>query len=314
MKQKVKVYFFCVFLLLLLIPVLTGCKKPAPQTESTAPRIGVLDLDKTMRAHPRFNEYDKLSQEIAQVQAEASRSNSGGTVTATGQATNLAGQSAAGYQQVLEQQISAQLAQKHNELGQVLQAKIAAESQRINEQMADYARELDKTYQAEILSAQLKIQTVQMTPEERETAKQRIDSLQAERTQKLQERQQALEQEAKTKIDQEQKNIEEQFRQYQAKLTTEANGQMSEKMQDMQTRRAEMEAGVSLSSATQKNAAGLKVLQEQKEQLRQIMLKDVKDAAARIAAKENLEVVIVNYQQNIQGIDVTDAVMAEIKK
>ncbi len=314
MKQRVKIYVLCVCLVLLLIPVLTGCKKTAPQTESAAPRIGVLDLDKTMRAHPRFNEYDQLSQEIAKIQAEASRSNAGGSPTAPGQGTNVAGQSAAGYQQVLEQQVSAQLAQKQNELGQVLQAKIAAESQRINEQMTEYARELDQTYQAEILSAQLKMQTVQMTPEERETVKKQMDSLQAERTQKLQEKQQALEQEAKLRIEQEQKNIEEQFRQYQAKVAADADSQMNGKIQDMQTRRAETEAGASLPPVAQKNAADLKVLQEQREKLRQIMLKDVKDAAARVAAKENLEVVIVNYQQNIQGIDVTDAVIAEIKK
>lgn len=303
------------FLVFLLIPVLTGCKKTTPET-SAAPSIGILDLEKVTRAHSRYSEIQKFDQEIARVKAEATQSANtiSSKLPAGAERADIAGQTNAGYQQALNQQIDAQMASKRKELEQTLDAKVSAAKKSLNQQLADYAKELDKTYQPSILSLQLKLQTLQMTQEERDAIKSQIDALQEQRTQKLRQQQELLEQDFRPKIEQEQKNAEEQLRQFHAKLLEEANSQMLEQRKAIETRPTETASGMTVPDGKQKNAAELQILLEQREKLWQIIMKDVKDVTARIAAKEKLEVVIVKYQQNVQAIDITEAVMAEIKK
>lgn len=314
MREKAKILLLGGLLMLLVVPVLAGCKKTA-DTDSAEPRIGILDLAKTLPAHPRYNELQKLEQEIAKVQADAARSaNERVQSTAGIEGMNIAGPACAGFQQALDQQINARLAHKRSELEQVLESKLAAAKQEINQRMADYAKELDKTYQPEILSLQLKMQTVQMTPEEQDAIKTKLHTLQEERTQKLQKQQALLETEIRPRIEEEQKKAEEEFRQFHAQLLAEANSQMSEQQKVFETRRAETATGAALSAGEQKYAAELQVLQEQREKLKQIMMQEIKDAVARIAAREKLEVVIGKYRQNIRAVDITGAVMAEIKK
>lgn len=308
MKQRFKLLLLGGFLVLLLIPVLAGCKKSLPETNSATPSIGILDLTKTINAHPRYKEMQKIEQEIAKIQAEAARSQE-----KSSENLSMPGLGNTGYQQALDQQMNAQLAHKRNELAQSLDSKMAALKLEVNQQLADYAKELDKTYQPEVLSLQLKMQTVQMTQEERDAAKKRLDELQEQRMQKLQKQQESLEQDIRPRFEQEQKQAEEQFRQFHARLLEEANSQMGEQRKIMEARRAEMAAGIPAPAAGYGNSE-LQVLLEQREKLGQIILKEIKDAAARIAAKENLEAVIVKYRQNIQAMDITGAVIAEINK
>jgi Skp family chaperone for outer membrane proteins len=309
MKQEVKILLFSGFLMLLLIPILSGCKKSLPETNSATPRIGILDLAKTINAHPRYNEMQKIEQEIAKIQAEAAHSTEKAVAD-----TSMPGQGNAEYQQALDQQINAQLAHKRNELAQALESNVAAIKQETSQQLAGYAKELDKTYQPEILSLQLKMQTVQMTQEERDEAKKQLNALQEQRMQKLQKQQELLEQDLRPRIEQEQMRAEEQFRQFHSQLLQEASSHMSEQQKVMETQRMETAARLSTPAGESGSSTELQVLLEQREKLRQIIMKEIKEATARIAAKENLEVVIVNYNQNIQAMDITSAVIAEFKK
>lgn len=311
MKQRVILLLFASFLVLLLPPVLTGCKKTVPGENAPASRIGVVDMEKAVRAHSRYSELQKLDQDIAKMQAETARISN----TAAGnQGASVSGQSNAGYLQGLDQQFAEQMAHKRSELEQNLQSKAMAAKQEINQHLSEYAKELDKDYQPEILSLQLKMQTVQMTQDEREAVKKQINTLQEQRMQKLEQKQQQLEQELGPRMEQEKQQTEEQFRQYHAQLMAEANSRLSEQQKITESHRAEIADQYSGSVGQQKLSANLQVLQEQRDKLWQIIIRDIKDATARIAAQKNLEVVIVKYQQNVQAVDVTDAVMAEIKK
>jgi hypothetical protein len=314
-KQKVKIWVMCGFLVLLLIPLMSGCKKTVQDTEGF--RIGVFNLEKAMRVHPRYSELQKIDQEIVKQKADAARGqlpqpdrSSPGTAV-----SGITAQEISGYQQAIGHQVEAKMIEKRKELEQTIDAQIATEKQVSSRQVEEYAKELDNEYQPSILSIQLKMQTVQLTPGERDTVKKQLSSLQEERAQKISVKQNALEQGIRQKLSQEQAVAEEKLRQYHANLINEANTQLAEKRKELESRTTTTATeGTSANLNITQNQADLGILQEQREKLVEIITKDLKDITAKVAAQRKLEAVLIQYQQNVQATDITDTVIAEIKK
>jgi len=305
--------------MLLLIPLFGGCKKVTPEQNVSTQNIGVFDFEKTIRAHSRFNEVQKMEQEIAKRKAELARiSPTNPENTSVGaKLSSIAAQEAAGYQQTIAQQVDAKMNEKQKVLEQMIEARMTAERQSYNQQLGEYAKELDKEYQPLILSLQLKMQTVQMTSEDRDKLKTEISSIQEQRAQKIGKQQEIMEQVARQKVLVEQQAAEEQLRNYHAQLMSEANAQLMDKQKEIEARSHGDNYSIGNNSTGQDMQQGLselKILEDQRAKLIEIITKELKDATAKVAAGQNLEVVLIHYQQNIQAVDITDAVIAAIKK
>ena len=301
--------------MLLLIPFLGGCKKATPGQNLMAPNIGVLDMDKTLRAHPRFSEVQKLEQQIEKRKAELTREsvNVPFNTSADSNLSGIASQEAAGLQQTINLQTDAKMNERKKDLERVLEARITAERQQFTQKLGEYVRELDKEYQPRILSLQLKMQTVQMTPEEKDVLNGQLTAIQNQRAGIIAKQQEVMEQELRQKIVVEQNTAEELLRQYHEELVATAKGQLSDKLTEIQARRVAPSVNTSIANkGTEQD--DLRVLEDQLEKVRELIIRELKDAAAKVAAGQNLEVVISRYQLNVQSIDITDAVIAVIKK
>jgi len=182
-------------ILVLSSVLLTGCAaRSIPETKPPAtPQAGVIDMDKAIKAHPKYQEWQKLKQQAAtlneQLAVEANRT-AGAAQSLP--ALNMPGTAPDGLKQAIEQEYNAKMAAKQQEL----QARLAAKAQKIHGELSSelqaYAEQLDKKYQPRIFNLQLKLQTVRMDEKEAAAIKQEIDNVKAERADKLAAREKEL--------------------------------------------------------------------------------------------------------------------------
>ncbi|EAX46465.1 outer membrane chaperone Skp (OmpH) [Thermosinus carboxydivorans Nor1] len=303
-----------VLLVFLLIAAFSaGCFRSAPDTNAPPkPQVGILDVQKAVKAHPKYAELQRRQQELntllAQVEAEKQQ-------TAQPSARPTLPDGAAGLDEALAREFDARVAAKQAEIKARLDAKTAEVREELHRQLAAYTQEVDKEYYPQIFSLQLKLKTVQLTKDEMEALQKQHDNLQSERAAKIAAKERQLAAELEKRMAPEQNAAEQELAAYAEQLNAAYAQQAAAKKLEMAQRlpggqTSAPAAGGPRTSAEQQAAlkrTEIKVLQD-------FIHKDIADKAAKAAGERGLTAVLTTYKVNISAVDITDAVIAEFKK
>ncbi|SDE99045.1 hypothetical protein [Sporolituus thermophilus] len=303
-----------ILLVFLLIAAFSaGCFRSASDTNAPPkPQVGILDVQKAVKAHPKYAELERRQQELNTLlaQAEAEKKQA-----APPPARPALPDGAAGVDEALAREFDARVAAKQAEIKARLDAKAAEVREELHRQLAAYTQEVDKEYHPQIFSLQLKLKTVQLTKDEMEALQKQHDNLQRERAAKIAAKERELAAELEQRLAPAQKAAEQELAAYAQQLNAAFAQQAAAKKLEMTERLPGGQtpapaAGQARTPAEQQAAlkrAEIKVLQD-------FIQKDIADKAAKAAGERGLTAVLATYKVNISAVDITDAVIAEFKK
>lgn len=292
------------------LAIASGCSKPAPDTKApVSSAIGIIDMAKVIKSHPKYTELDRFHKQMNNLVAEIEQRSI--SPQPAGVAGALSGSAEQGLANAMEQEFNAQMAQKQTEIESRLNVKADQIKGELSAAMRVHVAEVDQEYQPRIFSLQLKLKTVQLAKEEAEKIQKEIEALQAERYSKLAPKEQELAVELQARM---------------LPLQTAAREELSAYAQELNARNqkvyaqkaAELSSRASLALASEPAIAGLEQQAAMKKQeiaaLEEYIIKDIRDKAAKVAAEKKLDTVLASIRMNIQAVDISDAVIAEFKK
>lgn len=283
-----------------------GCGSDQSKTAKPAagPPLAIIDMDKAVKAHPRYGDMLNRQKEAAGLAARLEAENAQG-ITPSGQVPGINGD---GLEQAANQEFTARMAAREAAAKTGLEAEAAKVRQALATEMDAYAREVDKEYQPRLFNIQLKMKTVQLTKEEAAALQAEAETLQKERAAKLAVRQQELAGKMDSIMRGKQADAERELTDYARSLNNELAGKLAGK---------QAEAAGRLAGVQAENAAGqekLMAITREIADLQQAILRDIRDKAAKIAAEKKIDTVLAEVRININAVDITDAVIAEFKK
>ncbi len=285
---------------ILLVLLLAGCGK-TNNVEQPKPEIGVLNMTKAIKAHPRYAEIEKLQAERATLRAQLSQQQSE-SVAARKQAELDLGNLA----KATDQEFQAQMASKHAALNRELQTLSETLRRQLAEQVDQYVKELDAGYLHRNFELQVKLKTVDLKQEEQAAVQEQIDALQNERMEKIAAKQQELTAGMTEKLQQAEQAAAKELDAYGADLQRKLSAELDKKAQAMRT---------SPSGALNMPAAGtpqtkLEANQQELAKLQQAIVADIRQHAAAIAVKQGLHTVIADVEIFTSAAsDITSAVI-----
>jgi len=310
--RATSITFFATLILAAIL--LTGCSRSTPETKPpTAPEIGVIDMDKAIEAHRRYPEWKKIKQQGAtlnQQLAAITRQASDREMSAF----NLSGKAAEGLRAAAEQEFKAKMMAKQQEL----QARLADKADKVRSQLAlelkAYAEQLEKEYRTPQFNLQLKLQIVRMNEQEAAAVQQELNDLKAEQAGKIAAREQQLADSMEAALAPEKEAIEQELASYAQQLHAEISAKMS-------AQTAGIAGNISQSAISPDDMTTISGLKQQLTMKQQAMndveteiVNDIKDKTAKVAIDRNLEAVLTGHKVNVSAVDVTDLVIAEVKK
>ncbi|HWQ62038.1 MAG TPA: hypothetical protein VN521_06980, partial [Negativicutes bacterium] len=167
--------------------VVAGCgSQQAKTTPAPAPsKLGVIDMDKAIKAHPRYADVMRIQKENAALAS--------GLDADKAQAAGMPGpDGASGLEQAAAKEFEARMTAKDAEVRTRLETAAEQVRRDMTSELDAYVRELDKEYQPKLFNLQLKLKTVQLSKEEAAALQVEVDKLQQERAVKTAARQQEL--------------------------------------------------------------------------------------------------------------------------
>lgn len=304
-------------MVLLVLVAATGCFNKSAQQDTAAPAgIGVIDLNKAVEVHPKYQQLLTLKKELNTIVAQAEVEQQQAAAKAKSQAGGLLPPDGAALNTALEQEFKEKMAAKQAELQQTLAAKAGDLHSKLETELKEYSSEVDQEYQPQIFNLQLKLKTVQLNQEELTALQAEVQKLQQMRSEKLAVKEKELSERMNASLAPEQAAAEQQLAAYAKELQAElaqkaaaASAEIAARNQASLDSLAPDPGAVTGQLAQQ---AGMK--RQEIQVLEEFILQDVRDKAAKIAAERQLDSIIANIQVNVSAMDITEAVIAEFKK
>ncbi|SDD81897.1 hypothetical protein [Sporomusa acidovorans] len=307
---------FLVILALSTILV-TGCSRSTPPETKPPemPQVGVINMDKAISAHPKFQEWQKLKQQAATLRQQlAGQAVAAADAQETSPAMDLPNKAAAGLQATAEQEFNAKMVAKQRELADQLAEKADKARATLNAEYQAYAQEVEKEYQPQLFSYQLKLQTIKLDEKQTADIKKAMDDLKAEQAGKLAAKEKELGQSLEAAMAPEKAATEQQLAAYAKQLNAELKAKTA-----AQTNAMSAPIPPTINSSTD-NAAAVELKQQfdRKQQeinaLEEYIVNDIRDKAAKVAIEHRLDVVLTGYQVNVTAVDITAEVIAAFNK
>lgn len=319
-KQSITPSWFLVMLIFSTV-VLAGCfRSAAPETKPPeAPLVGVIDMDKAINAHPKYQEWQQLKRQAAQLRQQLEQLASPMQPQPDAAAAvnlDMAGTASAGLQAAAAQEFNANMAAKQQELQAKLTAKASELRGELSLQLKEYAQALEQEYQLPIFNQQLKMQTVRMDEQAAAEAKKTLDALKAEQADKLAAKEKELMQSLDKLMAPEQEAVEQELADYAQQLNTRLNAQTTAQTAELsaKTKQAALPTAPAAAGDTSQLEQQLSAKQQEIRVLEEYIVTDIRDKAAKIATERRLDTVLSGYQVNNTAVDITAEVIRAIKK
>lgn len=303
--------------LLLGAVLLTGCARSTPPETKPplTPQVGVIDMDRAIKYHPKYQDWQKLKQQAATMQEQLNAAAAKADADAPGPAANMAGHMADGLKAASEQAFKVKMTAKQEELQAKLTEKANKVHSELSAQMQAYSAELDKEYQPQLFNLQLKLQTVRLDEKEADEVKKAMDALKAEQADKLAAKEKELSGSMEKTLTPEKAAMEQELAAYAKQLNAELDSRVSAQTAALSAKLTQP-AAAAPQQAPADGGIGQQLGMKQQEikVLEDYIMNDIRDKAAKIAAERGLETVLTGHAVNINAVDVTDAVIAAFKK
>jgi hypothetical protein len=311
--NRAKIVFLSALLTVTLLAAGCGTKSTPETKTAAAPQVGILNVDKAVQAHSKYADYQRLQKEYNTLAAQAAVEKQ---AAAQGQAQDNAMPDGAlqGLNEALGQEFNSKVAAKQNEISVRLNQKADQVRRDLSGQFDAYTKEIDETYQSQIFSLQLKLKTVQLSKEEMEALQKQLEQLQGERSAKLAAKEKELSGQLEAAMAPEKAAAEKELSAYANEVNTALQQQAAAKSAEIaaRTQTAPLQSQVGQGRTETEQKAALK--SQEITVLQDSIIKDIQDKTAKIAAERGLEAVLGVYKVNVSAVDITDAVIAEIKK
>ena len=313
-KQTTPMRFLVI--LILSAVLFSGCSRSTtPETKPPeVPQVGIIDMDKAINAHPKYQEWQKLKQQAATLRQQLAGQLNQAPSNASSPAMDLQSSAAAGLQTAAAQQFNAKMAAKQQEL----QAKLAEKADKVHSELSvelkAYAQELDKEYQPQIFNQQLKLQTVRMDEKQAAEEKKTLDALKAEQANKLAAKDKEVAKSVDALLAPEKAAIEQELAAYAQQVNAELNAKMAAQTANMSAKIGQAIIPPAAIAANTQLEQQLGMKQQEINVLEEAILNDIRDKTAKVATERSLDTVLTGYQVNVTAVDITAAVIAAFKK
>lgn len=343
MKKTIGFPIAFLFCLALFLPLLAGCggpKKAAPLPVEEE-KVGILDLEQAVKAHPKWQQIEEIDAQINLLHKELKQEiDSQGTQD---QLAALRQEKMASRQAELDQRqqewnreqeilwkgLDKKMQAKKQELEQSFQQKVEKIRQEKNKELEDYQKQLKLFYGPRIVNLQLKLNFSNLTEQERETKKEELSQLSKEQEEKYLAKQQAAEEDMGKQLETAKAAMMKELKSYQTQEEAKIKADLTAKHQSFQessqkelaledqewqehlTKQSQYsEARAQKVQIAEQKAKGLN---QTKKQIYEEIIKDLKAIAAKIAKEQGLEAVLVNYRVNVLAEDITFLVINDLK-
>lgn len=296
---------------------IAGCgTKQAVDTKAPAPKVGIIDMNKAVKGHPKYNQLMSLGQQAdtmaAQLEAQQLASARGTSDTSiSGMSQNQMTELNKGF----EQEFSAKMSAKQEELNPRIVARADAIQRALSDEMQTYSDQLDKEYQPQIFNLQLKLKTVQLAKEEATVLQAELEKIQAQRSEALSAKQRQLAARMDELLAPEKAKVEEQLAAYAKELNEEISKKAAVKQTEIVARGNEQQMSAAqtdqASSSIQKQLA---MKQQEIQALQGSIIANITEKTAKVATEGGIEAVLINVAVNVSAVDITTQVIAECNK
>ena len=303
--------------MLVLTLFIAGCgSKKAPDTEVPAPKMGIIDMTKAVKAHPQYNQLMDLGQQVDTIaaQLEAQQISKARVAPVEG-ISEVSNQQMEALNTASKQEFNAKMSAKQEELSPRITAKVDSSRQVLSDEMKTYNDQLDKEYQPQIFNLQLKLKTVQLTKEETTVLQTELEKIQAQRSVALEAKQAQLATRMDELVAPEKAAVEQQLAAYAQQLNEEISKRTAAKQAEIVGRVNEQpipetQAGQDTSAAQEQ----LAMKKQEVEALQASIIANVIEKTAKVAAENGYEAVLTNVAVNVSAVDITTQVIAECNK
>ena len=297
-KIAIRRILFSLLAMLVLTGLLSGCNSPGSKEPKPA-SLGVIDMEKAILAHPKNQELEKLRQQYLAMEEQlallAARMRQADTPAVA--AVNPE-----------EQEFNSKMAAREQELQNRFNARLETELAKANEALQSYADELEKEMQPELFSIQLKLNALQNSSAEALQLTARADAIKKEFQNKMAARQAQLNAQIDQVMAPEKQAVEKELSEYARQLQQELQARSAAQ----QAAAARINIAADGPAAELQKALGLK--RTEIESLQAWVINDVRSQAAKVAAEKQLDVLLAGQRVNVTAVDLTDAVIVELKK
>ncbi|MBP2638916.1 MAG: hypothetical protein H6Q72_4823 [Firmicutes bacterium] len=314
-KQTTPIRFLVI--LLLSAVIFTGCSRSAtPETKSpVASTVGIIDMNKAVKSHPKYAEWQNLKQQAATLRQRLSVNTSlAASPAEPPPSIDMQGSAAAGLQIAAEQEFNAKMAAKQRELQAVLTQKANQIQEELAVKHSAYAQELDEEYRPQIFNYQLKLQTVRMDEQQAAEVKKKLDDLKAEQAEKMAAKEKELNQSLAAMMEPEKAAMQEALAAYASQINAELNSRTAAKTTNIAGQTGQEINVPSPNAVNLQVEQQLGMKQQEIDALEEYMVNDIRDKAGKVAIERNLDTVLTGYQVNVTAVDITNAVIAAFKK
>jgi Skp family chaperone for outer membrane proteins len=288
-----------------------------PQTMSQAlPLIGVIDLQRVYDSHPRIKELDSLKSEYEEIKSKLGISENASAVNEIEKTAQDAFQ---GLKQSLDQKFTTKMQEKDSELKAIGQKKFAEYQKEMEAQKAAAIKAISAPYQTSIFNIRLKFNN--MDPKNPNLAlkadlEKELARLEAELNAKIMAKENELAAAVNNKgkaLAAENKNELEAYRaQLVAQINKTGSARQTEVIAIRNDNISKLISGKD--SERSKISSELDAKKNAVMALQNTIIADIRDKTAKVASAQGIEAVIANYQTNVKAIDITEAVILEVKK
>jgi len=297
--------------------VLAGCgTKQAVDTKAPATLVGIMDMNKAVMGHPKYNQLMDIGQQADTIAAQlAAQQLATARMTTVTSSPDVSQNQMVELDKASEQEFSGKMSAKQDELSPRITAKVDAVRLALSDEMKAYNDQVDKEYQPQIFNLQLKLKTVQLTKEETVVLQTELEKIQARRSAILAEKQAQLAGRMEELIAPEKAAVEQQLAAYAKELNDEISKKATVRQGEILARGNEQAMAAPQSDQHANELQEQLAMKKQEfEALQGLIIANITEKAAKVAVANGFEAVLVNVVVNVSAVDITTQVIAECNK
>jgi len=319
MQVKSKVSFALLTGCLLLAVIALFFYNRTPKARPDVPpqqtvKIAVVDMNKALKSHPKYQEGAALQKQLATLLAAQQARSTQLPVTESPAVVPMDKTMA---QNIREQQLyQEKMSDRQAQVKADFNAKYADLRKQASDEYDDYNTQLDNEYQHPMFDLQLKLKTLQLSKDESDVLQGKLDKLRKEKADKLAARHQQLSAGLAAAMAVQQQNSTAAMTSFEQQVTAELHNSAADQLP--------VTAAAGLALPEQVNeappdlspeaVAAIDRLKAQLAALEAVMVQDIENQCGKIAQQQGYEIVVTNVTTNVAADDITAQVIAQLRR
>ena len=303
--------------MLIVATFIAGCgTKQTQDTKTKAPQVGIIDMEKAIQGHPKYNTFlnlEKQAQEIAnQLKTEQFE------ITSQAEFPQLHPDEATKTMDELgkasEQEFNAKMTAKQAELSPRLNKKAEEIHLSLSQELEAYKAQVDKEYQSPIFNVELKLNTLQLTKEEGALLQGELEGLRSKRYTEINEKSEQLAARMNELMAYEKAAVDQELAAYAQGLTEELSKQTGIRQAEIVARMGQQKILAKPEQPFNEKEEQLVMKRQEIEALQEFIVENIREKATKVAIDNEYEVILTHVAVNIKAVDITSMVIAECNK